>query len=97
MMKKFNYALCHMFPFSKIPKNAPVVIWGTGNVGSQYYAELVAANYTGDIKYKLVYDNSQTLENKASLITKNSDQTLTFMLISDIHFGSIFHHKVLFF
>ena len=46
--------------------------------------------YTGDIKYKLVYDNSQTLENKASLITKNSDQTLTFMLISDIHFGSIY-------
>lgn len=40
-----------MFPFSVVPKNAPVVIWGKGNVGSQYYTELVAADYTSDIKW----------------------------------------------
>lgn len=69
-VKEFNYALCHMFPFSSIPKNASVVIWGTGNVGSQYYAELVAANYTGDIKW--VDSNSVADLNKFVEHNKNS-------------------------
>lgn len=46
--------------------------------------------YTGDIKYKLKYENYLIDEKSSDLITKNTDQTLTFMLISDIHLGSLY-------
>ncbi|SFT57709.1 methyltransferase, FkbM family [Selenomonas sp. GACV-9] len=46
-----NVSLCHIFPFSRVPKGVPVIIWGKGNVGSQYYNELIASKYTKDIQW----------------------------------------------
>lgn len=43
--------------------------------------------YDGNIKYKQIFNPNEKDENIA-LITKNSDQNVTIMLISDIHLGS---------
>ena len=39
-----------LFPFFKVPKNTSIVIWGGGNVGSQYYDQVVKTGYC-TIKY----------------------------------------------
>lgn len=39
-----------LFPFSWVPKDSSIVIWGCGNVGSQYYDQIIKTGYC-TIKY----------------------------------------------
>jgi len=35
----------YLFPFDKIPKNSRIVLYGAGNVGRQFYAQVTEINY----------------------------------------------------
>jgi len=35
----------HLFPFDKVPKNSRIVLYGAGNVGKQFYAQITETNF----------------------------------------------------
>lgn len=51
-----------LFPFFKVPKNASIVIWGCGNVGSQYYDQVIRTGYC-TLKY-VVDKNWESMSGK---------------------------------
>jgi len=35
----------HLFPFDKVPKNSRIVLYGAGNVGKQFYDQIIETNF----------------------------------------------------
>jgi cytidyltransferase-like protein len=62
-ISSFNF----IFPFDKVKKNERIVIYGTGNVGSQYAAQLAAAPFCEIYAFADTYSTEKIFYGKACL------------------------------
>lgn len=50
-MNKSRYTRIFLFPFNKVKQGSNVVIWGKGNIGTQYYKQLESLDYASDVRW----------------------------------------------